>query len=272
MQQVTRLPGGRSGARCDETRRGCSAHPHDVRLASRPAPLLRATLPGVDESVLLGLGGAVLGLLLGRPLDVVAQRVVARRPDAAELLPGTLRTRPVAVGGPWVPLGTAAAFALVAAVLGPVPLLPAWLWLTGCAVVLVVVDLQHHLLPNRVLLPTGVGSLALLGVVAATTGDWTALGRALLAAVALAAGLLVLAWVNPAGLGLGDVKLGLVLGLHLGWLGWSQVLAGVVLGFVLQAVVAVVLLVLRRAGRDTQLAFGPALLAGTLVVGLLAAA
>ena len=48
--------------------------------------------------------------------------------------------------------------------------------------------------------------------------------------------------INPAGLGLGDVKLGLVLGLHLGWLGWSQVLAGAVLGFVLQAVVAVVLL------------------------------
>ena len=62
-----------------------------------------------------------------------------------------------------------------------------------------------------------------------------------------------------------------MLGLYLGWLGWAHLLAGVVLGFVAQAVLAVAALVLGRAGRDTQLAFGPALLAGALVVGLLAA-
>ncbi len=221
--------------------------------------------------MLLGLGAAVLGLLVGRGANMVAQRVVARRPDAAQRLPGATLTRPVAVGGPWVELGTAAVLAVVGARFGAVPLLPAWLWLSACAVVLVVVDLQHHLLPDRVLLPAGLVALALLGVVAAASGEWTALGRALLGALALSAGLLALAWVNPSGLGLGDVKLGLVLGLYLGWFGWAHLLTGVVLGFVLQAVLAVVLLALRRAGRDTQLAFGPALLAGALVVGLLAA-
>lgn len=225
----------------------------------------------MGETVLLGLVGAGLGLLAGRGLNVLAQRVVVRRPDAAQLLPGTTITRRVAVGGPWVELGTAVLGALVVGRFGLVPLLPAWLWLAGCAVVLVVVDLRHHLLPNRVLLPTGLVGLAALTTVAAATGDWSALLGALLGALALSAGLLVLAWVNPSGLGLGDVKLGFVLGLYLGWLGWSAVLTGVFLGFVVQAVVALLLLAARRAGRDTQLAFGPALLAGTLVVGLLAA-
>ena len=271
MPRVTRLPTGRSAATCDETRRGCSAHPHESRSASRPLRLLRATLPGVDESVLLGLGGALLGLLVGRGLNVVAQRVVARRPDAARLLPGVLLTRRVAVGGPWVELGSAAVLAVVAARFGAVPLLPAWLWFAGCAVVLVVVDLQHHLLPDRVLLPAGLVGLVLLAAAAVTIGDGSALVRALLGALALSAGLFALAWVNPSGLGLGDVKLGLVLGLYLGWLGWAHLLAGVVLGFVLQAVLAVGALALGRAGRHSQLAFGPALLVGALAVGLLAA-
>ena len=270
MLRVTRLPSGRSGARCDETCRDGSAHPHDASGASLPTPPARATLPGVSEWVLLGLAGAVLGLPVGRGLNVAAQRVVAGRPDAAQRLPGATLTRQVAVGGPWVELGTAAVLALVAARFGAVPLLPAWLWFAGCAVLLVVIDLQHHLLPNRVLLPAGLVGLALLTVVAATTDEWSALVRALLGALALSAGLLALAWVNPSGLGLGDVKLGLVLGLYLGWLGWAHLLVGVVAGFVVQALVAVVLLALRRAGRDTQLAFGPALLAGALAVGLLA--
>ncbi|SDP47640.1 leader peptidase (prepilin peptidase) / N-methyltransferase [Klenkia soli] len=225
----------------------------------------------MGEPVLLGVVGAVVGLLAGRGLNVLAHRVVVRRPDAAKLLPGTTTTRRVAVPGPWVELGTAALAALVLARFGLVPLLPAWLWLAGCAVVLVVIDLQHHLLPNRVLLPTGVVGLVALAVVAAATGDWSALVRGVLAALSLSAGLFALAAVNPSGLGLGDVKLGLVLGLYLGWLSWSAVLTGVFLGFVVQGLVAMVLLAARRAGRDTQLAFGPALLAGALVVGLLAA-
>jgi leader peptidase (prepilin peptidase)/N-methyltransferase len=56
-----------------------------------------------------------------------------------------------------------------------------------------------------------------------------------------------------------------VLGLVLGWAGWETALAGPVLGFVLGAVVAVILLV---AGRGTKyhLAFGPYLIAGAVVV------
>ncbi len=89
--------------------------------------------------------------------------------------------------------------------------------------------------------------------------------------MALGAVLYLMVLVTPNGLGLGDVKLGPLLGLYLGWLGVAPVVLGVFLGFVVQAVLAVVLLAARRVSRDSALPFGPALLAGALVVGLLAA-
>ena len=238
--------------------------------ASRRPARSRATLRGVSGWV-LGVVAAVLGLAVGRAVNVLAQRVVARRPDAAELLPGDRLTRPAAVRPPWVELGVAALVALVAVRFGPVPLLPAWLWLAACAALLIVVDLQHQLLPNRVLLPATVGGVLLLAGEAAVTGAWAGLGRGVLAAVAVFGVLLALALVNPSGLGLGDVKLGLLLGLYLGRLGWDAVVAGLVVAFVVQAGAALVLLALRRADRRTQLPFGPSLLAAALLMGVLTA-
>lgn len=224
----------------------------------------------MDAHVWLGLGGALLGLPLGHALNVAAQQLVARRPDAADLLPGALLTRRTAVRPPWVELGTAALLAVVAVRVGPSPLLPAWLWLAGWAVLLTVVDLQHKLLPNRALLPATAGAVALLTGAAVVTGDWAALLRGVACGLVLGVVLYLMVLITPNGLGLGDVKLGPLLGLYLGWLGVASVVVGVFLGFVAQAVLAVVLLAARRVSGDTQLPFGPALLAGALVAGLLA--
>ncbi|MCO7219872.1 A24 family peptidase [Klenkia sp. PcliD-1-E] len=224
----------------------------------------------MDAQVWLGAGGFLVGLPLGHALNVAAQRVVAARPDAADLLPGALLTRRTAVPPPWVEVATAALFAVVAVRVGPEPLLPAWLWLAGWAVLLSVVDLQHKLLPNRALLPATAGAVVLLTATAAVTGEWVALLQAAAAAVGLAVVLYALALLTPNGLGLGDVKLGPLLGLYLGWLGVLPLVLGVFLGFVAQAVLALALLAARRVSTDTQLPFGPALLAGALVAGLLA--
>jgi len=111
----------------------------------------------------------------------------------------------------------------------------------------------------------------LLLLAAAADDAWPALGRALLGGAAAFAVLLVMALLAPAGLGMGDVKLAGFLGLYLGWLGWPVVLLGFLLGFVVQALVGLVLLLTRRAGRRTELPFGPALLGGALVAALLSA-
>lgn len=131
----------------------------------------------------------------------------------------------------------------------------------GCAV-LVAVDLACHRLPDVVTLPTAVALLAGLAAAAALDAGWPRLGGAVLGGAAVGAGFLLLALASPRAIGLGDVKLGALLGLLLGWFGWDAVLAGVVAAFVVGGAAAIVLLVSGRATRRTPLAFGPCLVLG----------
>jgi leader peptidase (prepilin peptidase)/N-methyltransferase len=148
---------------------------------------------------------------------------------------------------------------------GARPALLALGWAAAAAVVLGSVDLAVHRLPDRVTYPALVGCAAALTIDAAVTDGWTALLRAVLAAVAAAA-VAGLGWLlSPAGLGLGDVKLLALLGLVLGWVAWGALLAGVFLGLLVGSAVAVVLLVSGRAGLRTAVPFGPPLLAGAVL-------
>jgi leader peptidase (prepilin peptidase)/N-methyltransferase len=100
---------------------------------------------------------------------------------------------------------------------------------------------------------------------AVVLGSWGALLRSL-AAAALAFALATLAAaVHPQGLGFGDVKLLALLGLVLGWVGWEVLLAGIFLGLVTGAVVALALMATGRAGWRTALPFGPPLLLGAVL-------
>jgi leader peptidase (prepilin peptidase)/N-methyltransferase len=178
------------------------------------------------------------------------------------------RARSGAVRPPVVEVGTATLFALTALRFGWTAQLPAFLLLAGAGVLLTVVDLQHRLLPNRVVLPALGGGAVLLAVAAALDQAWPALLRGALGACVLFAGFLVLALISPRSLGMGDVKLAGLLGLYLGWLGWGTLVLGAAAGFVVQAVVAVGLLAARRIGLRGELPFGPAMLLGAaLTVG-----
>lgn len=131
----------------------------------------------------------------------------------------------------------------------------------ACAL-LVTIDLAEHRLPDVIVLPMYPILLGGLTAAAVVSGEWGDLGRSVAAMGALGAGYFALAWVNPAGLGLGDVKLAGVLGLFLGWFGWANVLAGTLAAFLLGGAFAVVLLITRRANRKTAFPFGPWMVAG----------
>lgn len=145
-----------------------------------------------------------------------------------------------------------------------------------CAVVLCVVDLREHRLPNRWTAALVIGGALTLWPVAwldaRTEGSLSGLlgweGHLLGSAVA-AVGYPLLLWVlrlaSRGGLGLGDVKLAAGLGLYAGWLGWESWAQAVFLGFILGGVVALVLVVVRRASGSTRLALGPPLILGALV-------
>jgi leader peptidase (prepilin peptidase)/N-methyltransferase len=156
-------------------------------------------------------------------------------------------------------------FGLTALWTGPRTDLPAFLVLVTAAVLLVLVDVRHHLLPNLVIGPAFLAGAVFLLLSALIDMTWGDLGRASAGAVVLAAGFLLLALLSPAGLGMGDVKLAGLLGLYLGWVGWGAVLTGVLAAFVVQALLAVTLLGARRVGRDGELPFGPALILGAAI-------
>ena len=132
-------------------------------------------------------------------------------------------------------------------------------------VVLTAIDLEHKLLPNRIVYPAFIAGW--VGLVALTLADGDA-GRLIDAAVgALVFGgfLFVVAFIVPAGMGGGDVKLGFLLGTFLGYAGgWGVVLVGMFLAFLLGGVIGVLLL-LRGAGRKAQVPFGPFLAGGTVI-------
>ncbi|HEU5420775.1 MAG TPA: A24 family peptidase [Streptosporangiaceae bacterium] len=165
---------------------------------------------------------------------------------------------------------TAAVLAVLALRLGASPALPAFCYLGVAGVALAFIDARHKRLPDPLTLPSYPVALVLLGIAAPAAPDG---GRHFLTGLAgLAAAWLLFviqALVYPAGIGWGDVKLSGLLGLYLGWLGISTLVAGLVLAYLLAAVAGLALLAARRATRKTQVPFGPFLLAGALAAILL---
>ena len=168
---------------------------------------------------------------------------------------------------PFVELLTGVLFAAVGARFADSWALPAFLLLAGALVALAAIDLEHYILPNRIIYPVGFASVALLALAAAAAHDWSAFGRSLAAAGVAWAFFFVVHVISPRGMGFGDVRLSFILGLYLGWLGWGELLAGLFAGFVFGAVAGIaVMAVVGMQGRKYHIPFGPFLAAGTMTI------
>ncbi|MFI6618275.1 prepilin peptidase [Streptomyces sp. NPDC050528] len=195
----------------------------------------------------------------------------ARRPYG----PGTTACGPYGPRTPAVSTVTALVCAILAAATGPRPELVVWLLAAPVAVLLALVDLRVHRLPDVLTLPLAAATAALLGIAAALPGDAGSWPTALLGGLALGAGYGVLYFINPAGMGFGDVKLALGLGTALGWYGWPVLVTGAFAGILYGAVYGLGMVALRRAGRKTAIPLGPFMLGGAftgVVLGAFAVA
>ena len=245
--------------------------------------------------------GAVFGLAIGSFLNVVVHRVpaglsVVSPPSAcpkcdrpirgADNVPVLswfrLRGRcrdcalPISVRYPVVEAATGLLFLAVvlrflpsaatgAAVIGHSLVLIALLYLMAVSVVLTLIDLDTHTLPNRIVLPMYPVLAVLLLVSSALTGDWAAALRGFGGLALLGGVYLALAIAVPRGMGFGDVKLAGALGLVLAYLGWGPLAVGAFGAFLLGGTFGIVLLAIRRAGRSTGIPFGPWMLLGAWV-------
>jgi leader peptidase (prepilin peptidase)/N-methyltransferase len=163
---------------------------------------------------------------------------------------------------------TAAVFGALVLRFGLVWILPALLVFAAAATVLAIVDLAEKRLPNAVIFPT-LGAVALLLVPATwALGTWWPLLWAVAGSAAMFAVYFLLALISPASMGMGDVKLALVIGLLLGWFGLSIWLIGLLAAFVVGGVIALIALAMRRVTLRGSIPFGPSMLAGALVAVL----
>ena len=189
---------------------------------------------------------------------------------------------PISIRYPLVELGTGVFFAAVslwfalawfpgvatsslAALIGAFLFLAAFLYLAAVSVALALIDVDHHRLPNSIVLPSYLVGVVLLGASGVLSMNYSALLTSVIGAAAMFGFYFLLVLVYPRGMGMGDVKLAGVLGLFLGFLGWHQLVVGLFAAFLVGGVFALVLMMLSRASRKTAIPFGPWMLLGAWV-------
>ena len=148
----------------------------------------------------------------------------------------------------------------------PAAVAAAGCWLAACGMPMAIIDVRHRRLPDALTGACLAGTAALLIAAAAAGSAWSALGRAGLGALAVAAFFALLAVAKPGSAGLGDAKLGLSTGALAAWFGWTTLVSAVFAAFVLAAGFSIWLIASGRASfRAGSVPFGPFLLAGCLL-------
>lgn len=216
----------------------------------------------------------VLIALVGLPAGWFAAILVDRIPDDLPLW----RPRP---GIPWpgdgsrfryvsVILLTVGLFAAAAARFDEAATLVPYLCLFTVLVALSVIDIATLRLPDRLVLPSLVASLVLLPVAAFALHEPRRIVYAAAGGAFYFVFLFLAFLVYPRGMGFGDVKLSLVMGMYVGWLGSDSlsavalVLYAMLAGFILGSVAGIGMLIARS--RSAEYPFGPFLAAGAVAV------
>jgi prepilin signal peptidase PulO-like enzyme (type II secretory pathway) len=203
---------------------------------------------------LVALGWGVVGGAVGVGVRWASVRLARRE----GLEPGH---EPWQVYGP--PLLAGVLFAIFGWRLEAVPLLLIRSLWVAVLVQIIFFDLEHHLILDRVLLPSALLAI-LLSLVTPSLGllpaVLTGLGTGLAFLAVAGLGALIF---HAEAMGFGDVKFSAFLGLILGV---RPTLAAVLLGVFLAGLVALALVAMRRRSLRDSIAYGPFLALGALVV------
>lgn len=230
------------------------------------------------DLVLIGL----LGLLIGSFLNVVIYRLprgeslnrpASRCPSCGKpvkpydnipvlswlILRGRCRScgAPISVRYPLVEALTAAVFVGAALARGVDDDLALWLPFAAMLIAVAGIDLDHRIIPNKILLPA-----AIWGIVGTILFRPDNIDDSLIAGGIAFMALFLAALAYPAGMGMGDVKLVGVMGIYLG----SAVAPAMLVAFLAGSLVGI--LIILREGADARkkgVPFGPFLAFGGLV-------
>lgn len=138
----------------------------------------------------------------------------------------------------------------------------AYLWFGAALVAVAFIDAEHRLIPNKITIPTFAVGIVLL--LAADLNAWLPISLGVLAG----GGIPLLLWlISPLifkqqGMGMGDVKLGVVMGV---FLGWQLVLVAIFLAALTGSLYGLPKMFGGKERRRQAFPFGPFLAAGALL-------
>jgi leader peptidase (prepilin peptidase)/N-methyltransferase len=222
----------------------------------------------------MAIGGLVLAALLAAGLGWMGRPVMVLLPESPDAAPRS--PSPIAISrtphlGWWL---SGVAFIQVVIVASAVPahLLPAWIVVCGVGTWLAYLDWHTHLLPTWIVAPLLAVTAFIVLIEAWLVADVAIFTRALAASALAFGSFWCLWWIaerwRPGSFGFGDVRFSAPLGLVLGSLGFWVAPLGLYLGFVVGAVLA---LVMKARGHQGGYPFGPAMLAGAVIGAVMAA-
>lgn len=172
---------------------------------------------------------------------------------------------PISARYPLVEALTAGLFVLMALRFGWSWTLPAEVLLVPGLVALAFIDLDHMLLPKRIVYVVAAMVAGALLAASIAQGSWHRLGIAVLCAVAEFLLLFSINLVSPRSLGFGDVRYGPLIALGLGWIGWRYAFLGFLAANLTGALIGVALIAMRKGGRKTPIPFGVFLSVGAVL-------
>lgn len=167
---------------------------------------------------------------------------------------------------------TPALFALAGIRWGASWVVVPFLVLFSALLVVSVIDIERYRIPDRVVFPALALSLPLIVLVSFVEGASRSISFALIGAATYFILLFIAHLVYPAGMGFGDVKLALLMGLFIGWIApdairaVTLVLFALMIGCVIGVVIGGGLALVRR--KNAAFPFGPALAASTVIAVL----
>jgi leader peptidase (prepilin peptidase)/N-methyltransferase len=169
----------------------------------------------------------------------------------------------ISVEYPLTEVATAALFLLASAAVDPVSVAAMVAPFLGVLLAAALIDRRHFIIPNHLVFP----SLAVFGaavVILHLVDQPVSPTTAVLGAVAYGGGLFVLHVISPRGMGFGDVKFALLIGLVMGALGWAHVAVAAAAAVLTAGVVGVAVLIRGGTGKS-KLPFGVFMALGAVV-------
>ena len=130
------------------------------------------------------------------------------------------------------------------------------------------IDITTHRLTRSVTMRAAFVGGPLLSIASLANNQPGKIGVMALSFTATLLTFMTLSLASRRGIGAGDVRLAAVLAMFLGYLGAQYVFLALALGFIIGGVVALLLIITRKATRNTRIAFGPYLCIGTMAVVL----